>query len=105
MVFTEAFFLQRQYQCLVQQALANACQRATNGPTCDQVIMISDALEDTCKLNRWTRNGYWLGVNELTDEILDQENYYFKGVEYDSESALVDQRSLDTGPSVCVTEE
>ncbi|GAB7327064.1 hypothetical protein MBLNU13_g10991t1 [Cladosporium sp. NU13] len=103
-VFTEAFFLQRQCQRPVQQALANACQRATKGPTGDQVVMISDALDGICKLNRWTRNGYWLDVHKRTDEMLGKEEYYFKGVEYDSDGALVDQRFLGASASVRVGE-
>lgn len=100
-IFTEAFFLQHQGQRLVQQALANACQRATKIPTGDQVVMILDAPDDVCKQNCWTRNGYWLSVNKRSAKVLDQEEYYFKGVEYDSEGALVDQRMLEASPSVC----
>ena len=100
-VFTEAFFLQRQGQRLVQQALANACQRAIKVPTGDQVVMILDALDDICKQNYWTRNGYWVSVNKRSAKVLDQEEYYFKGVEYDSEGALVDQRLLEASPTVC----
>jgi hypothetical protein len=40
-------------------------------------------------------------VNKRSAKVLDQEEYYFKGVEYDSEAALVDQRSLEACPSVC----
>lgn len=92
-IFTEAFFLQRQGQRLVQQALANACQRAMKGPTPtgDQVVVILDALDEICKQNYWTRNGYWLSVNKRSAKVLDQEEYYFKGVEYDSDGVLVDQ--------------
>lgn len=104
-VFTEAFFVQRQGQRLVQQALANACQRATKDPTGDQLVMILDALDDICKQNYWTRTGYWLSVYKRTAEMLEQEEYYFKGVEYDSDGALVDQRFLEVCPSVCVTKE
>jgi hypothetical protein len=90
-IFTEAFFLQIQGQRLVQQALAGACQRALKAPTGEQIVMILDALDDICKLNRWTGNGYWLSIHTRTDEVLEQEEYYFKGVEYDEHGVPVDQ--------------
>ena len=44
--------------------------------------MIMDALDDICKLNRWTRTGYWISIHEHTEKELEKEEYYFKGVEY-----------------------
>ena len=103
--FREAFFLTHQGQRLVQQALAGACQRAMNGPTGDQIIMILDALDDICKLNKWIGNGYWLSVHTRKSEDLEKEEFYFKGVEYDGDGAYIDQRLLEACPFVRVTEE
>ena len=90
-----------QGQRLVQQALAGACQRATG----EQVVMILDALDDICKLNKWLGNGYWLSVRTRKSEDLEKEEFYFKGVEYDGDGAPIDQRLLDACPSVRVEEE
>lgn len=104
-IFTRAFFLQFQGQRRVQKALAEACQRTTRGPKGDQSVMILDALDDICMLNKWTSNGYWLIAHTRTEEVLEQEEYYFKGVEYDGDGVLVDQLLLEACPSVCSTED
>lgn len=104
-IFTEAFFLQVQSQRYVQQALAGACQRAAKRPSGDQVVMILDALDDIVRLNKWTGNGYWLHVYKRPDEDLEKEEYYFKGVEFDADGSLVDQRLLETCSSALVEEE
>jgi hypothetical protein len=104
-IFTEAFFLQVQSQRYVQQALAGACQRAAKRPSGDQVVMILDALDDIVRLNKWTGNGYWLSVYKRPDEDLEQEECYFKGVEFDGDGALVHQRLLEACPSFGVEEE
>ena len=104
-IFTQAFFLTRPDQRLVQQALAGACQRALKGPSGEQVVMILDALDDICRLNKWTGTGYWLTVHKRADKVLEQEEYYFKGVEYDGDGVLVDQRLLEACLPVRVEEE
>ena len=104
-IFTQAFFLTRPDQRLIQQALAEACQRALKGPAGEQVVMILDALDDICRLNKWTGSGYWLIVHKRSDKVLEQEEYYFKGVEYDGDGVLVDQRLLEACLSVRVEEE
>lgn len=104
-IFTQAFFLTRPDQRLIQQALAGACQRALKGPTGEHVVMILDALDDICRLNKWTGTGYWLIVHKRVDKVLEQEEYYFKGVEYDSDGVVVDQRLLGACPSVRVEEQ
>jgi hypothetical protein len=104
-IFTEAFFLQVQSQRYIQQALAGACQRAAKRPSGDQVVMILDALDDIVRLNKWTGNGYWLHVYKRPDEDLEKEEYYFKGVEFDADGSLVDQRLLEACAPVAVEED
>jgi hypothetical protein len=104
-IFTEAFFLQVQSQRYIQQALAGACQRAAKRPSGDQVVMILDALDDIVRLNKWTGNGYWLSVYKRPVEDLEKEEYHFKGVEFDADGSLVDQRWLETCSSALVEEE
>jgi hypothetical protein len=90
-IFRRAFFLQRKNQRDLQNALAKTATIATHHCTGEQVVMIMDALDDICKLNSWTKNGNWISIHGRTDEVLWQEKYDFKGVEYGSDREIVEE--------------
>ena len=100
-VFKKAFFLQRQDQQRLQDALAKACKRATKGSNCEQLVMIMDALDDICRLNRWTKTGYWISIHERSEGELGKEEFYFKSVEY----GIDGQDSLESGTTTNVMDQ
>jgi len=106
-IFTRARFVQCMDQQTLQNALAKASAKAMQGSAGEQVVMILDALDDICKQNSWLKTGYWLGIHERTHEELQQEECYFKGVEYGSdgkpiEELVGDRELLEGSPSLHV---
>lgn len=96
MIFTRAFFLQRRDQVCFQDTLATRGRQAGASKKGSKVFhgqqldMIVNALLDIGGMNGWTKTGYNISVHERAEDELTQEEYYFKGAEFDSDGFLAE---------------